>query len=207
MIIEKKLADLKEEKRIILEEVKGLFNSYLKSKLDLCCIEFLFKEKETYKKAREILERFSNGDLNITPPITPSQNNSGTFPQSTPYITSNAQSNKNANLVQRNIKNQMQQQQQHNGQFPNKTFTSPSNETINLNKTSMYGNPNDSSKFVQPQLPTPQLNQTSQTNPPPSSFALASSARTLLPRPILAPHRTFFDKILDFVIGEGPNNR
>jgi len=121
--------------------------------------------------------------------------------------------NKTNNLVQRNIKNQIQQQQQnqHQQTISNKTFSSPNNnETINFNKTkyenmSMLGNVGDSSKFVQPQLPTPHLNQ--QPAAPPNSFATINSARTLLPRPIIAPNRTFLDKILDFVIGEGPNNR
>jgi hypothetical protein len=54
------------------------------------------------------------------------------------------------------------------------------------------------------------INQQSSMPPPPSALSLAASAthtRTLLPRPIIAPNRTFFDKLLDFVIGEGPNNR
>ena len=167
---------------------------------------FNFIEKETYKKAREILDRFANGDINITPPITPSQNTT-VFPQSTPYLN-NTVNAKNNNLVQRNIKNQIQQQQQ--TKEPNKTFTpNLGNETMNLNRTkyenmSMYQNAGDTTKFAQPnQMVSPPHNQPA----PPSSFALASSARTLLPRPIVAPNRTFFDKLLDFIIGEGPNNR
>ena len=43
---------------------------------------------------------------------------------------------------------------------------------------------------------------------PPSGLAAASAqVRTLLPRPIINPNRTFFDKLLDFIVGEGPNNR
>lgn len=43
---------------------------------------------------------------------------------------------------------------------------------------------------------------------PPSSLAAANAqARTLLPRPIVNPNRTYFDKLLDFIVGEGPNNR
>ncbi len=37
--------------------------------------------------------------------------------------------------------------------------------------------------------------------------ACAPSAPRTLPRPIIAPNRTLFDKLLDFMIGEGPNNR
>lgn len=102
--------------------------------------------------------------------------------------------------------------QQNQPNLTNKTFSSPNiNETMNLNRTkyentSMNGNNADSSKFVQPQLPTPQFNQ--QAAAPPNSFVAPNSvARTLLPRPIIAPNRTFLDKLLDFVVGEGPNNR
>lgn len=44
---------------------------------------------------------------------------------------------------------------------------------------------------------------------PPSALAAAQNAhaRTLLPRPIINPNRTYFDKLLDFIVGEGPNNR
>ena len=160
----------------------------------------IIAEKETYKKAREILDRFSNGvDINITPPVTPQ--NISTFPQSTPYL--NATINAKNTLVQRNIKNQIQQE-------PNQNKTFNSNETMNLNKTksentvSMFGNAGDSSKFVQPQqMISPPTNQPA----PPSSLSLASSARTMLPRPIIAPNRTFFDRLLEFIVGEGPNNR
>lgn len=42
---------------------------------------------------------------------------------------------------------------------------------------------------------------------PPSGLAASAQVRTLLPRPIINPNRTFFDKLLDFIVGEGPNNR
>ena len=77
------------------------------------------KEKETYKKAREILERFSTGvDVNVTPPTTPSVNSS--FMPSTPFMNSkmndpnlsmiNSQKMLNStttgtNLVHRNVRN------------------------------------------------------------------------------------------------------
>ena len=43
--------------------------------------------------------------------------------------------------------------------------------------------------------------------PPPPSAMSISQPRTLLPRPIINPNRSIFDKLLDFMIGEGPNNR
>ena len=42
--------------------------------------------------------------------------------------------------------------------------------------------------------------------PPPSALGI-SQARTLLPRPIINPNRSILDKLLDFLIGEGLNNR
>ena len=33
------------------------------------------------------------------------------------------------------------------------------------------------------------------------------AARTLIPRPFIPPNRSTIDKILDFFIGDGPNNR
>lgn len=50
------------------------------------------------------------------------------------------------------------------------------------------------------------MNVASSAQGPQTSMGL-SHQRTLLPRPIIGPNRTFFDKVLDFLIGEGPNNR
>lgn len=128
----------------------------------------------------------------------------------TPYInaaqmskTMNTTTNANTSLVHRNVKQQQQQQQM------NMTKSNLDITNANLNKTKMNESISVSSSsaklssqsIMQPPPPPPPHQG------PPSSFAMANSARTLLPRPIVAPNRTFFDKLLDFVIGEGPNNR
>lgn len=200
----KKLVDLKEEKKTILEEVK---------------------EKETYKKAREILERFSTGvDVNVTPPTTPSVNSS--FMPSTPFMNSkmndpnlsmiNSQKMLNStttgtNLVHRNVRNIQNNQasnliQNQNKSTPNISQIAPkltdnkiSSSTTSVPQTGQLEakHLNQNQSFNQQLLPPP---------PPPAALGM-SQARTLLPRPIINPNRTFLDKILDFMIGEGPNNR
>lgn len=175
---EQKLIDLQEEKKTILEDVK---------------------ENETYKKAREILERFSNGLVDITPPITPSQQNS------TPLLnqTQIGQSNNGTKLVKRNIKEQMLQQNKTFTVSSPSTFSSSNEHRQQLNKTSSGMETSSMSSHRQTSPPL------QQHVAPPSSLGLDTQSlnRTLLPRPVIAPNRTFFDKLLDFVIGEGPNNR
>lgn len=169
------------------------------------------KEKETYKKAREILERFSSGvDVQITPPTSP-QGNQSIYPSSTPSVINNRRmqlnetamlnsSNMTMNgttLVHRNVK-QIQQQNMsiYQGPKPGNNLLEPTKSQSNLlNASTMSSSSNvqSSASNLGPSAPapTPQVSQ----------------QRTLLPRPIIAPNRTIFDKILDFFIGEGPNNR
>lgn len=169
---ENMLIDLKEEKKNILEEVK---------------------EKETYKKAREILERFSSGvDIQVTPPSTPMKESSSS---STPFLTKrsdllnetglNTSVMNNAGLVHRNVKsiqNQSMMKQQPQVNLDSTSSLRQINNTVNVASS------NNSQQVTQ------------------QSMGL-SHARTVLPRPIIAPNRTVFDKVLDFFIGDGPNNR
>lgn len=193
------------------------------------------KEKETYKKAREILERFSEGiDINITPPLTPSTTHNTTnvaFSANTPFINNQRNLNntmQQSTLVHRNVKH-LQQQSQLNmtKSSPNITNTSVLNTTtstssrVNNSGSQVLPNPNATimssasnmnqtiSQSQQFQSQNRADGQTPNQAPIPSALGLAASAqaRTLLPRPIVAPNRSFFDKLLDFVIGEGPNNR
>ncbi|RNA17986.1 lunapark-B isoform X1 [Brachionus plicatilis] len=173
----KKLEDLREEKKAILEDVK---------------------EKETYKKAKEILERFGNGvEISITPPSSPSKNK--TMISATPF--GNSQKFGETNLVHRNIKN-IQQNQMNMSRNPLNT----SNLNRSTNKIGSSGSISSESKPIPTQTLGPIQNQSQQIASPPPITA-ASQVRTLLPRPIITPNRNFFDKILDFIIGEGPNNR
>lgn len=185
---EKRLSDLKEEKKNILEDVK---------------------EKETYKKAREILERFSEGvDVQITPPTSPVGNKS-VLPNGTPQLMGNQsvrmalnetmmnQSTMNPNnpnstqLVYRNIR----QIQLQNQSMAMSKKSGGNLNTTNANNTFQASSISEAN--INSNMPRPDQNSTPGMN----------QARGTLPRPIIAPNRTMFDKVLDFLIGEGPNNR
>lgn len=166
------------------------------------------KEKETYKKAREILERFSaSGEVSITPPTSPGNNNSlfpnnGSTPIMNKRMNETMMANQNMNqtmnpnnlnathLVHRNVK-QLQMV----------------NQTIAVGQLTRPSNAQNQSHFSQP---SGHLDQTASPGPSSASqldnTGVPSGPRTL-PRPIIAPNRTLFDKLLDFMIGEGPNNR
>jgi hypothetical protein len=132
----------------------------------------------------------------------------------------NSQRNLNSNLIQRNpgvIQNQhknlqqsvlMAQGKQHT---PNIGDTNKHNKTES-NKPSYSALSNISSiQSVDSKQSNPNqtyINQLIQPPPPPpSAMSISSQPRTLLPRPIINPNRSIFDKLLDFMIGEGPNNR
>jgi hypothetical protein len=193
---EKRLNNLKEEKKIILEEVK---------------------EKETYKKAKEILERFGsssnvgNVDVAITPPCTPMHNvtmgGAGQQQQSMLLNRTMPPQQNGMTLTHRNVnKNILQQLNNPNESMrvggnlapaaasESTSMQTPINSKANLNATAAMVVPPSTSQQGQQQQQQPPI--------PPSG-----TARTLLPRPIINPNRTFFDRILDFIIGEGPNNR
>lgn len=61
--------------------------------------------------------------------------------------------------------------------------------------------------MISPTLNNSMIHKETVVAAPPSGLAASAQARTLLPRPIINPNRTFFDKLLDFIVGEGPNNR
>jgi hypothetical protein len=209
---ETRLSDLNEEKKKILEDVK---------------------ENETYKKAREILDRFSGG-LEITPPMSPANATISQTPASTPFM---GNSNRTNPQMQRFLMSN--QHIQMNKSTPNNlnatTIAAHSTTKKGGNKFEKMNNGNQSmivqptksmisngsqQTFTAPAPPPPKSIQSNgeiksdsvvavsqmQQQPPPSSMS-ANQQRTLLPRPIVTPNRTFFDKILDFVIGDGPNNR
>jgi hypothetical protein len=166
----------------------------------------------------------SNTSLN---PTTPFENNKM---QQIDQSMLNSQKSMNSTLIHRNmrvIQNQqnilhqsaiMSQQQK---STPN---IAESNRQVNIHQK-LNQNENKSmvaasSSFVgqkfQPDLkknvPNPNnqsfMNQPGPLPPPPPPSALGiSQARTLLPRPIINPNRSILDKLLDYMIGEGPNNR
>lgn len=184
---EKRLNELKEEKKNILEDVK---------------------ENETYKKAREILERFSTGvDIQITPPTSP-LNNKTIFPNDSPQTIDSKnrkmnetmmmnQSTLNPNnlnatqIIHRNVK---QIQQQNQSMIMSQKPSGILNNT-NTNANFQTGSTSETISHSNVSLPR-QVSPLAMNQP-----------RGTLPRPIIAPNRTIFDKVLDFLIGEGPNNR
>ncbi len=152
------------------------------------------------------MDRFSSGvDVEITPPTSPHL--SQTMYKSTPnnnarvdHSINNMRMN-NSTLVHRNIK----QIQQQNMTLPIQPRQPLNLDTTTNNKVSPSNLLNISSASTNAQPSTASnIAGASAANMAPSSV---SQQRTLLPRPIIAPNRTIFDKILDFLIGEGPNNR
>jgi hypothetical protein len=174
------------------------------------------KEKETYKKAREILDRFSGSEVNITPPESPNSLSKDVTSPLGMNNTLNMSRNPNGTmLIHRNVK----QPQERQVNMMNMTARANPNES-RLNQTqaakqlplqSQTGNQGASQN--QTTLSASSTNNKKaidSTNQPPSTSGpavLLPQAKTLLPRPIIAPNRTIFDKILDYIIGEGPNNR
>lgn len=167
------------------------------------------------------MERFGGGvEISITPPATPAVNKTMFAP--TPFINNTLNTQKQVpgtTLVHRNVKH-LQQQSQTGSQSQqqqqlNNTSKSVLNSTVNanLNATINKGSNNSlssvsQSSSVSQQVPTQTLGPGQQIQQaPPTALAASTQARTLLPRPIITPNRTFFDRLLDFIIGEGPNNR
>lgn len=141
------------------------------------------------------------------PPIQPLQSQ---------LAAGQAQQALNNTLVHRNVK-----QISHNQSHLNNTTKSTPNINDDLNKLQRSSSQQDNSIMsvssnsaasTSMHLNSQQSNLKSQKienmpPPPPSALAASVQARTLLPRPIIAPNRTYFDKLLDFLVGEGPNNR
>ena len=169
----------------------------------------------------------------MTPPPTPTPSINSSFMPSTPFLNNktilndpnlsvinpnnkmlNVTSN-TTNLVHRNVRNI--QNQQMNKQIQNQNKSTPNVSQIGTKLTENKISLSTNSVAQSAQIDSKQLSQnqsfnqqqmTSAPQPPPPPSALGmSQARTLLPRPIINPNRSFLDKILDFMIGEGPNNR
>lgn len=114
-------------------------------------------------------------------------------------LLGNSEKSGETTLVHRNVKS-FQQNQMNVTKNPN-----TSNLNLTLNRIGSSGSISSESKsFTQTLGP---IENKLQKIPQPPSVTAASQVRTLLPRPIITPNRTLFDKILDFIIGEGPNNR
>jgi hypothetical protein len=113
------------------------------------------------------------------------------------------------NLVHRNVKQNIMQQfppgvtvnAVNSQQLGNRLTIAGADMNTPVNKTNLNSTQAIGGGQQQQQMPP------SAAAAAPGSASLNTTARTLLPRPIINPNRTYLDKILDFIIGEGPNNR
>ncbi|XP_041372048.1 endoplasmic reticulum junction formation protein lunapark-B-like [Gigantopelta aegis] len=152
------LRDLREKKKQILEDVT---------------------EKETYKKAKEILEKFDPARFKqLEKPPTP------TTIQSTPGSA----------LRQRSTQQRM---------------PTPISATPGMGSMRQAG---PRAPMMTPQIrglrgPVPQRLMMSAQNGRPSPGAYGTPPGPPLPRPILPRDRTHFDKLVEYLVGDGPQNR
>ncbi len=173
------------------------------------------KEKETYKKAREILDRFSGSEVNITPPESPnSLSNNVTSPLGMNNTLNISRNPNGTMLIHRNVKQSQERQIAMMNMSiranPNESRLNQTQATKQLPLQTQAGNQRTSQQsttFSASSTSNKPSDSSNQPTPTSGSAVLLPQAKTLLPRPIIAPNRTLFDKILDYIIGEGPNNR
>ncbi|OAD54707.1 Protein lunapark-B, partial [Eufriesea mexicana] len=136
-------------------------------------------EIETYRKAKEILLKFAPDELRLTPPTyTASSPAKITERSSTPHNMSHASLS---------------------GELRRRVVTSQ-NQPLNVQS----GMPANTGLVPVGMTPT--------QNPPNTSFQSAPntpirSYRTSLPRPILPRQRSYLDRLIDYLVGDGPSNR
>ncbi|XP_071861804.1 zinc-ribbon metal-binding protein lunapark isoform X2 [Bombus fervidus] len=139
-------------------------------------------ETETYKKAKEILLKFAPDQLKTTPPAIKISDPCST-PEYIESLISTFEDLRKRKISQSQVLNALSCIPFNTGPVP--AGTTP---VRNLPNTPFQSN----SKLVN----TPNLNH--------KSPLLCSST---LPRPILSPQRTHLDRIIDYLVGDGPSNR
>ena len=144
-------------------------------------------ETETYKKAKEILLKFAPDQLRMTP-LSPQTTFKASSSTETPKRSSTPQHiispvSPSTELRRRVIINQNQPLNVHSG-IPANTGLVPVGiaPTQNPLNTSFQGG-------IRP------------VNTPIRDY------RTPLPRPVLARQRTYLDRLIDYLVGDGPSNR
>ncbi|XP_074600676.1 endoplasmic reticulum junction formation protein lunapark-B-like [Brevipalpus obovatus] len=157
---EEKLRTLRQEKKKILENVM---------------------ETETYKVAKELLEKYSPSTLKESKPSSAPNS-----PSNPPVTMSTAQSSR---VRYRGSMPPM----------PMPMFNPIVQQRVSLNTTQSPGSPG-ASQFSPPNaiMPSPQMAQAMRPiiNPMPR-----------LTRPIVNPDRGTVEKLVDYIVGDGPNNR
>lgn len=163
------------------------------------------KEKETYKKASEILKRFaSEAELPVQKEsIKQMQQQMNAF---TPPQTSQLQANTPPFMTAQTVLNTNRQQ-------PNgasiKQLGSSNNNNMIAAQASRNHQPMPNSNIVTPVAASQNINpMPTFSNPQANMYAYAERMqRTLIPRAFVPQNRSTIDKVLDFFIGDGPNNR
>ena len=146
------LSDLRLEKKEILEQVMN---------------------KETYKVALEILNRFGGNDRYITTPIKSIA--------STPVNTSKMMINSSTNMTPA-------------------AFKTPANRFNNVN--------NNISSLQQKLILATPVNHNRSIMASPATSVVATQSNNRTPYPIIDPNsKGVVDKMVDYLIGDGPSNR
>ena len=140
-------------------------------------------ETETYKKATEILLRFAPDQLKTTPPAIKIPERCTTS-QYIRFVISTLDELRKRTTISNN--------QALNAQSCVSSNTSP----VAAGTTPVRNLPNNPFQSNSKLVNTPNLNR--------RSPSLRSS---ILPRPILSPQRTYLDRFIDYVVGDGPSNR
>lgn len=154
---EKRLITLKEKKKEILEKVM---------------------ETETYKVAKQILDKFGNESKKSVVLSTPIVEKSSSLVKAS------------ANPYESGLRLRVNAQQ-------------------NLMRGRIsFGGPADTPRSLQPQLslPTPGTKRSINVLPTPGQLAITPTP-TALPRSILPRDRSVLDKMVDYLVGDGPSNR
>lgn len=164
---EDRLKDLRREKRKILDKVM---------------------ETETYKVAKELLEKYDPSSLKESRP-----NSCPSSPANLPY----------------SLKQQQQQQPQrvrYRGSMPPPMLNSSFNFSNIKTPERPVNSLNSSQVSINANSPQ-QIGRVSMIRPPslPQSYPAIQAPR--LARPILDQNRSIVDKLVDYVVGDGPNNR
>ncbi|KAF7992455.1 hypothetical protein HCN44_001780 [Aphidius gifuensis] len=180
-----KLITMEQEKKKILEEVT---------------------EKETYKKAKEILLKFAPDQLRMTPPV--GKITSPTDTPKRPVDTPRAS-------ITSPIGSVVPQSGRGVGQNALSPMSAGGNEL--RRRAFNFASPGG----VTPSIGTPKFGArplaigfTSQYNTPAgpmsnikSPVASLMSPRSPLPRPILSQQRSYLDRLVEYLVGDGPSNR
>ncbi|XP_015432814.1 PREDICTED: protein lunapark-A [Dufourea novaeangliae] len=143
-------------------------------------------ETETYKKAKEILLKFAPDQLKMTP-LTPQP----------PYRVSRQTDTPQRSNVSQNVTSPMSD----SGELRRRVLT-PQNQPLNV-QSGMPANTGLVPVGIAPIRNTPVAAFQSNVRP----VAPVMGYRSPLPRPVLRRERSYLDRLIDYIVGDGPANR